>query len=103
MDPLATPGGTLRTSCEELTWWMEEAVDEVNDEQTDKDFYIAKAFSKYGLDFRVKDWDKEYPEDFKRYLDSLNIERLYKSLAEAHEATKLEEKAPPSTFSKKDK
>jgi hypothetical protein len=35
------------------------------------------------------------------HLDSLHEERLYQSLTEAHEATKLEKKAPPSTFSKK--
>jgi hypothetical protein len=47
----------------------------------------------------VKDWDKEYPKEFKKHLDSLGNERLYKSLTEAHEATKLEEEAPPSTYS----
>jgi hypothetical protein len=57
-------------------------------------------FPKCGLDFRVKDWDKETPEEFKKHLDVLHEEQLYQSLTEAHKATKLEKKAPPSTFSK---
>jgi len=93
------PGDTLKISREELTTWLEEAVEEINNEQADKDFYISNAFSKCGLDFRVNDWDKEYPKEFKKHLDSLGNERLYKSLTEAHEATKLEDKAPLSTHS----
>ena len=95
------PGDTLRITREDVTRWMEEAVEEVNEEQADKDFYISNTFQKCGLDFRVKDWDKETPEEFKKHLDSLHEERLYQSLTEAHEATKLEKKTPPSTFSKK--
>jgi len=93
------PGDLLKISREELTTWLEEAVEEINNEQADKNYYISKAFSKCGLDFRVKGWDEEYPEEFKKHLESLGNERLYKSLTEAHEATKLEEKAPPSTCS----
>jgi hypothetical protein len=47
----------------------------------------------------VKDWDEDYPEEFKKHLGSLGNGRLYKSLTEAHQPTKLEEKAPPSTCS----
>jgi hypothetical protein len=70
------PGDTLRITREDVTRWMEEAVEEVNEEQADKDFYISNTFQKCGLDFRVKDWDKETPEEFKKHLDSLHEERL---------------------------
>jgi hypothetical protein len=68
------PGDTLRITREDVTRWMEEAVEEVNEEQADKDFYISNTFQKCGLDFRVKDWDKETPEEFKKHLDSLHEE-----------------------------
>jgi hypothetical protein len=42
----------------------------------DKDFYISNTFPKCGLDFRVKDWDKETPEEFKKHLDVLHEEQF---------------------------
>jgi len=45
----------------------------------------------------VDDWDQELPEAFKRHLDALSEDGLYKSLTEAHEATELNKKAPPTT------
>jgi hypothetical protein len=41
----------LRVSHKELMSWQEEVVEEINNEQADKDYYISKAFSKCGLDF----------------------------------------------------
>jgi hypothetical protein len=50
-------------------------------------FHILNTFPKCGLDFRVKDWEKETPEEFKKHLDLLHEEQLYQSLKEAHEAS----------------
>jgi len=79
---------------ETLIRWFEEAVDEINEKQSEKDYYITKGFKKCGLDFRVKGCDQECPAAFKVHLDNLSEDGLYKSLTAAHEATKLDGKAP---------
>jgi hypothetical protein len=96
-DGSIAPGDTLKVTRETLTSWLEEAVEEINGKQADEGYYITKAFPKCGLDFRVEDYDKEYPAEFKKHLDSLSANCLYKSLTEAHEAAKLDEKAPSKT------
>jgi len=90
------PGDTLKIMRDDLTCWIEEAIEEINEKQAEDGFYITKAFPKCGLDYRVDDWDQELPAAFKKHLDSLSEDGLYKSLTKAHEATKLVEKAPPS-------
>lgn len=95
---LITPGDTLKITREDLTTWIEEACNEVNERQPDGNFYISKAFAKCGLDFRVDDWDKSEPEAYKQHLDGLSQDGLYRSLTAANEATKLEAQAHPAQF-----
>jgi len=45
------PGDMLKISREDLTQWMQEAVDEINDKQAEAGYNISKAFPKCGLDF----------------------------------------------------
>lgn len=69
-DGAIAPGDTLKVTRETLTSWLEEAIEEINGKQADEGYYITKAFPKCGLDFQIEDYDKEYPAEFKKHLDS---------------------------------